>query len=1140
MDDDQGQNTDLLDAPELDDSVSTVGDKAADLGQGLKSSAQSAKDVIGSARGGSGDGIGSALKNGLSSAGGAGSSTANPLSGLAGAGKSMDGMKGMGPNTPNMFKGLENNSNPAGKNDTSGDKQNPGASDFAKKAAGKTSAGQKAGQAVNDAVQTGREVKHAASAIASLGTDALDDAELAKDLAKAAAHPIQTAKRYSRVILYFAGFMFIQFALVFMILGAIFFGIYKVYLVVQEAVSDPWSAVTELRVTSEMGRWLIPTATQLVYERDLAAQKHPGIAVAQAPPNTPELRTNPETSKMYEAWQRAGLAETFLDDYGGRFEPSSSSSESDVNNPGSWDLIVNNQNFGPVTGTKAKAFIGIFAEETTHWKDIYTREALQGVAASEFNQESFLLDLPDSERDIRNSRLNTTKQLVSSTAEPLTERSTTYYKCLIEGLTNCDSLGLGSTNSGDNSSIDDNGTPLQDALAQLRQTVRAVVLQNTVGVEQIGQYAGSTADQVTPETSTYSTKNTLSANIRTGASDTILSSLPKEDGDDSTPSSSAILDLYDRYRAAVENENYARVNYDRESRQSIALAENYFIAGGQLINNEMGILDSWALTENLSVVTESPLFRSAVIGNPVGVFAQNDADDGTRSCQQIFNDLTPVGEVDQNIDRATTNTSCFRRSLVPDRATLLQDRSVNRIYSILEDKNREANQTGGFTKAIGDGFSKTRQKYLNQEIRTSPLATENISVAQDLSPDFDGYTNNTYGVARTGAEIDGAAYDSLATAGEALWAKALIDDEVGIGASYQTDEDTAEVMRYAQKIESQKMAFKPLGERLFAIKDSGSLVGKLAMMTPTNKEDGIKSTVALLKPSNLTSAIASRMTPATFAAGTKQVNPLRAVRTGYKLSDPSNNMPGDQLWERFNCGSGGVSQESSKPDGIPFILPRNTNPCKREVVLSKVLTCYFDTDDSCSFQDASTGVPGSITDDSSATPCYEGSEDLGVRDDAYTEGRQIRIRLCAINGMNSSSEESQPGGIPNANGRALASSISSEAWVKLVKLAQDQGIPLSASSTFRTMEHQQRLCNQNAACRGGSHTAVAEPGHSNHQSGTAMDIAEATGNLSSGATCESPATVGTATYQFLEANARTFGIKHYAKESWHWGTNESC
>lgn len=1133
----QTLDPDEINAPEMQSSSG-----GGSLGNGLQNAAKNAKETLGSAKGGAGDGIGNAFKNGLGSVGGAGGSVSSPLSGLSGAGKSMDGMKGMGSNTPNMFKGLENNSNPAGKNDMTGDKQNPAAKDYAKKV-GKN-ASQKVQQFADDAVKTAKDVQNISRAIGTGGADAAADAELLKEILT---HPIETAKRWSRVTLYFSGFILLQCLVVFAILGALFFGVYKVFLVSREAATslNPVRVANELRVNREMASFLISAVTQLAYERDVESQKKSGVAVAQSQQNIPRPETNPETSKMYEAWEDAGLASRFLDDYNASFVPTISSGENNTANPDNWSLVVNGQNFGPVNSNRAQAFIGIFAEDTTHWNDIYTREALQSVASNEFNTESFILDLPDSENNIVNSRENTTRQLVSTTAQPLSEKSGDYYSCLISGESACDGLGLGSSGSPNNDPSPESTGFLGSLFNNIRDARVAAknrLLENSVGQDNLGSYITSTVDQVTPETSAYTARESLSANIRTGASDTILNSISKDE--DGTPSADVLLDLYDRFQTSTNNGNFARVNYDRESRQSVALAENYFIAGGQLLNNEIGLLDSWALSENLSVVAESPVFRASVIGNPIGLFAETNNDGGSRQCQQIYNDSDPVGDASQNINRPISKNSCFTRSLIPDASRLQEDRSINRIYGMLEQKNREAdadaNQNTGLLKQVGSIIPKLGQDYSEGRIRTSPVATDKIKLGSEYGPEFDGYTNQTYGTSRVGTEINGEAYDSMATAAEALWSKAAIDDQVGIGASYQTDEQVAETMRYAEKIEREKLALKPFAERLFAIKDPGSLVGKLAMLTPTNKSDGIKSTLALLKPSNLSSAVASRMVSPTFALNTNKVNPLHGVRTGYDLKDPSNRMSGNQLWEQYGCDSGGPTQETAQPEGVPFILPSTTNPCQRERTLSVVTTCYLDAADSCSFQDASTGVPGSITDDSSATPCYEGSEDLGVRDDAYTEGRQIRIRLCAINGMNSSSEESQPGGIPNANGRALASSISSEAWVKLVKLAKDQGIPLSASSTFRTMEHQQRLCNQNAACRGGSHTAVAEPGHSNHQSGTAMDIAEATGNLSSGATCESPATVGTATYQFLEANARTFGIKHYAKESWHWGTNESC
>ncbi len=185
---------------------------------------------------------------------------------------------------------------------------------------------------------------------------------------------------------------------------------------------------------------------------------------------------------------------------------------------------------------------------------------------------------------------------------------------------------------------------------------------------------------------------------------------------------------------------------------------------------------------------------------------------------------------------------------------------------------------------------------------------------------------------------------------------------------------------------------------------------------------------------------------------------------------------------------------------------------------------------------------GEITDDSTETPCAEGTEDLGERDDAYNDGKRIKIRLCAINSIPGGSEESN-GGVPNANGRALVSSIASEAWQKLGEAAKAAGIPLSAGSSWRTMAHQEQLCRDDDKCPGGNYNDVAKPGTSNHQAGTAIDISQiyqSVNGPSSGRSCTNPQTADNATYKWVAANARSFGIKNYANEAWHWGTSEAC
>lgn len=198
-------------------------------------------------------------------------------------------------------------------------------------------------------------------------------------------------------------------------------------------------------------------------------------------------------------------------------------------------------------------------------------------------------------------------------------------------------------------------------------------------------------------------------------------------------------------------------------------------------------------------------------------------------------------------------------------------------------------------------------------------------------------------------------------------------------------------------------------------------------------------------------------------------------------------------------------------------------------------------------------TPGEISSDSSATPCADGTTDLGIRDDAYHNGERIKIRLCAVTSIStpdgsSRQSNSEVGGAGLTN--AMVSSIVSEAWQKLgEKFEQDNGRKLVVGSSWRTMSHQQALCNDNENCKNGtSYSAVAKPGTSNHQAGTAMDLAAINSSMpevngskaASGRTCSNPQVSSSSDYTWMVANAKNFGIKNYANEAWHWGPSEAC
>ena len=186
---------------------------------------------------------------------------------------------------------------------------------------------------------------------------------------------------------------------------------------------------------------------------------------------------------------------------------------------------------------------------------------------------------------------------------------------------------------------------------------------------------------------------------------------------------------------------------------------------------------------------------------------------------------------------------------------------------------------------------------------------------------------------------------------------------------------------------------------------------------------------------------------------------------------------------------------------------------------------------------ASASIVGDPYTESESVSCAQGTKDLGVFD-AYSDGKPVRARLCALKDiLSSSGDESNPRSeyfLAGADGAAIVNSRVSGAWASLVKAAQSEGVALSATSSFRTMQHQEKLCQGNTGCRNGDNTGVARPGYSSHQAGVAIDFSLSGGNnAKSGRSCDNRDTRPDTQYQWLRANASRFGFNQYANEAWH-------
>jgi MYXO-CTERM domain-containing protein len=93
------------------------------------------------------------------------------------------------------------------------------------------------------------------------------------------------------------------------------------------------------------------------------------------------------------------------------------------------------------------------------------------------------------------------------------------------------------------------------------------------------------------------------------------------------------------------------------------------------------------------------------------------------------------------------------------------------------------------------------------------------------------------------------------------------------------------------------------------------------------------------------------------------------------------------------------------------------------------------------------------------------------------------------------------------------------AYYVMAQAAAAAGVMLKINSGFRTMAEQEYFYNCHITCSCNNCNLAAEPGHSNHQSGHALDLNTASPGV----------------YGWLEAHAGSFGFKRtVSSEPWHW------
>ena len=156
-----------------------------------------------------------------------------------------------------------------------------------------------------------------------------------------------------------------------------------------------------------------------------------------------------------------------------------------------------------------------------------------------------------------------------------------------------------------------------------------------------------------------------------------------------------------------------------------------------------------------------------------------------------------------------------------------------------------------------------------------------------------------------------------------------------------------------------------------------------------------------------------------------------------------------------------------------------------------------------------------VLDDSTGVACAAGTTDAGITQ-GYHNGTEINIRLCSIPGT---ADENHGNQLIRVNSRMSGATLNITKALAASPANKGQ-TNLKVSDSFRSMQEQQAAFLE----YGSPH--AAHPGFSNHQMGLALDFQL---GLNKGA--ERP---GDPVYDWLVANAATYGFNKISSESWHW------
>ncbi len=824
---------------------------------------------------------------------------------------------------------------------------------------------------------------------------------------------------------------------------------------------------------------------------------------------------------LYVNWEGAKIENNLKSNYNMEIKSRSGGVSSITRNTlkaDNWTFSYNGGDPQPLTAKEARQSIREFAKKETKSGQVFKRARLRYVAKRFYGVPNWK-PFEKTRQSYAEKKIAFKQKAVRNTIGYVSEKTSDYIGCLIEGGDDCKKIKEGDTAEKDRKSDSNPDDDKNDSGASEDQKDKLKALDGDEAADAVADLGDGAADDaaelIAKETGQETSQRILSLSTKKILTGGI-----------------AAIGLIDTISQVVKSVNDGSINIvinDKLTSQYIGYATFILSAADQIRSGEdFDQADVRILNETFKNFQSSPVSQSAAgkIDTTKSVSRDCNGDNDTNDPGEK---LEP-GQVVCKEKRVLQDKTAFTNNPAWEGLAKVSDAyensPVNSVIDLTDKLSSAITSSLGIDELIGG-------------------AMESLGISRVFMSSFESLLNRVIGFSITGTEEGADAYDATYAGMDSLSASTgggigtRTDEDKTIGGGYLNEQQIVAIQNDMQEQRGYELRNMNMFARYFSPDVPESLTSQAVLSSPTDLTTMAEKMSSVFSSSSLTSGI-SNIFSKKVSAYDRNVNPFGVLNFGLPADHPvftDNNGDGmdpDVLRERYQCDLPADEREQNKTDNadsygkpvlgndfdfgegnkMPFNVPLQPDPCLLELAVEEAGSMLFDgtydddidgnsSSNSSATEDtllSSTIVSG----DTSNIPCQAG-KDLGVKD-GYKEGNLIKIRVCDVQGIDTNSQ--------------ISGNLD-----KLLNDARAAGINFTGGG-YRTMDEQKSLYashNCPAVCS----PPTARPGFSNHQMGLAIDFAQ------NGSTLRK----NNSGFSWLGSNASKYGLKNFPKESWHWSVD---